>query len=181
MCSTWAVKPGGPYRRRCVVAAQADAQQPVEAEEVVHVRVGDEHVRDAQQLLVGQGREIAEIEQQRPWLELEVDVEPGIAKRLVHEFGGKYGAHGGELMISCAVLSRLDGVTMKIQVECYAGYRGEQEPRAFTLGDRRLEVTAIQDRWLAPHHPASDGDTYILRHDESSGEWTLGAFRKGVE
>lgn len=75
---------------------------------------------------------------------------------------------------------------MLIAVECYAGYRGEEEPRAFVLGTRRLEVTAIQDRWVAPDHryfkvAASDGDTYILRHDEQTGAWTLGAFRRGIE
>ena len=73
---------------------------------------------------------------------------------------------------------------MKLQVECYAGYRGEQEPRVFSLGERRLEVLSILDRWLAPEHryfkvAASDGDTYVLRHDQASGEWTLGAYRKG--
>ncbi|KPK18046.1 MAG: hypothetical protein AMJ67_12015 [Betaproteobacteria bacterium SG8_41] len=75
---------------------------------------------------------------------------------------------------------------MKLKVDCYAGYRGEQEPRAFALGERRLEVMSILDRWLAPDHryfkvAASDGDTYVLRHDEESGEWTLGAFRKGTD
>lgn len=75
---------------------------------------------------------------------------------------------------------------MKLKVECYAGYRGEQEPRAFIVGERRLDVVAIQDRWLAPDHryfrvTASDGDTWVLRHDEASGDWTLGAFRKGSE
>ena len=72
---------------------------------------------------------------------------------------------------------------MKIRVECYAGYRGEQEPRAFTLGERRIEVTSIVDRWLAPDHryfkvTGSDGDLYVLRHDEATGDWTLGAFRR---
>ena len=38
--------------------------------------------------------------------------------------------------------------------------------------------------FLVPEHryfkvAASDGDTYVLRHDEASGEWTLGAYRKG--
>ena len=72
---------------------------------------------------------------------------------------------------------------MKIRVECYAGYRGEEEPRAITLGERRMEVRAILDRWLAPDHryfkvAASDGDVYVLRHDEATGDWTLGAFRR---
>lgn len=75
---------------------------------------------------------------------------------------------------------------MKIQVECCAGYRGEEEPRAFSLGERRLQVVSLLDRWLAPEHryfkvAASDGNTYILRHDETRAEWELGAFRQGVE
>ncbi|HTM31417.1 MAG TPA: hypothetical protein VL263_08935 [Vicinamibacterales bacterium] len=73
---------------------------------------------------------------------------------------------------------------MRIQVECYAGYRGDQEPRAFTLGERRLDVREVQDRWAGPDYRyfrivASDGDFYVLRHDGNTGEWTLGAFRKG--
>lgn len=73
-----------------------------------------------------------------------------------------------------------------IRVDCYAGYRGEQEPRAFVLGEQRLDVVEIRDRWLAPDYryfkvAASDGNTYVLRHDELSGEWTLSAFRKGPD
>jgi hypothetical protein len=67
---------------------------------------------------------------------------------------------------------------MKIRVECYAGYRDEQEPRAFTLGERRFEVLEIIDRWLAPEHryfkvKADDGRTLVLRHDTASGDWEL--------
>ncbi|OGA35716.1 MAG: hypothetical protein A3G80_05555 [Betaproteobacteria bacterium RIFCSPLOWO2_12_FULL_62_13b] len=67
---------------------------------------------------------------------------------------------------------------MKIRVECYAGYRGEQEPRAFTLGERRFEVLEILDRWLAPDHRyfkvrADDGRAFVLRHDSASAEWEL--------
>jgi hypothetical protein len=75
---------------------------------------------------------------------------------------------------------------MKLKVECYAGYRGDEEPRAFALGARHLDVREILDRWVAPDHryfkvAASDGDTYILRHDDATGEWTLGAYRRGIE
>lgn len=67
---------------------------------------------------------------------------------------------------------------MKIRVECYAGYRGDEEPRAFTLGERRITVLEIRDRWLAPDHryfkvKADDGSTYLLRHDAASGAWDL--------
>lgn len=73
-----------------------------------------------------------------------------------------------------------------IRVECYAGYRGDEEPRRFWIGERPVEVAEILDRWLAPDHryfkvAASDGDTYILRHDDATGEWTLGAYRRGIE
>jgi len=71
---------------------------------------------------------------------------------------------------------------MAIRVECYAGYRGEQEPRAFWLGARRLEVRAVVDRWFAPSQrwfkvDAGDGNLYVLRHDEASGEWEIAAYR----
>jgi hypothetical protein len=70
---------------------------------------------------------------------------------------------------------------MPIHVECYAGYRGEQEPVALRFGERRLAVRAVVDRWYSPSQrwfkvEAEDGDTYILRHDEPCGPWELVAF-----
>lgn len=67
---------------------------------------------------------------------------------------------------------------MKIRVECYAGFRGEQEPRAFTLGERRFEVIEILDRWLDPPHrtfkvSVEDKRMFLLRQDAESGEWVL--------
>jgi hypothetical protein len=69
---------------------------------------------------------------------------------------------------------------MKIRVECYAGHRGEEEPRAFTLGERRFDVLAIEDRWLHPEHRyfkvlVDDGRRFVLRHDSTSDEWELAA------
>jgi len=67
---------------------------------------------------------------------------------------------------------------VKIRVECYAGYRGEEEPRAFTLGERRFAIVDVLDRWLAPDHryfkvKADDGSSYLLRYDQASDEWEL--------
>lgn len=67
---------------------------------------------------------------------------------------------------------------MKIRVECHAGYRAEEEPRAFYLGERRFEVLEVLDRWLDPLHryfkvQADDGRKFILRHDTDSGDWEL--------
>jgi hypothetical protein len=73
---------------------------------------------------------------------------------------------------------------MAIRVECYAGYRDEQEPLGFWLGDRRLAVYAVVDRWYAPTQrwfrvEADDGNMYVLRHNETNGDWEIAAFRRG--
>ena len=68
----------------------------------------------------------------------------------------------------------------RVHVECYAGYRGEEEPRRFESKDCRLEVEEVIDRWLDPTHRyfkvrASDDVVYVLRHDVDSGDWELTA------
>lgn len=69
----------------------------------------------------------------------------------------------------------------RIAVDCYAGYRGEETPRRFTLADRAVEVAEVLDRWLAPDHRyfkvrSDDGCTYILRHQVEAGTWEITAF-----
>jgi hypothetical protein len=67
---------------------------------------------------------------------------------------------------------------MKVRVECYAGYRGEETPRRILFDRRSVEVAEIVDRWLAPEHryfkvTGDDDATYILRHDVSTDVWEL--------
>ena len=74
---------------------------------------------------------------------------------------------------------------MDLRVECYAGYRGEQEPRAFRLGERRIAVVEIVDRWMGPDYryfrvSGDDGNLYVLRRDDATAEWTLGAFTRAA-
>jgi hypothetical protein len=71
---------------------------------------------------------------------------------------------------------------LAIRVECYAGHRGEQTPRTLILGDRRVDVAEVIDAWLAPDHRyfklrGTDGDVYLVRHDERSDSWELTMFR----
>jgi hypothetical protein len=71
-----------------------------------------------------------------------------------------------------------------IQVECYAGHRGEETPRALRLGDNRVEVVEVLDQWLAPDHRyfklrGPEGETYIVRHDIVSQRWELTLFERG--
>jgi hypothetical protein len=71
---------------------------------------------------------------------------------------------------------------LSVNVQCYAGHRGEQTPRTLILGDRRIAVVEVLDAWLAPDHRyfklrGADGDTYLIRHDERCDAWELTMFR----
>lgn len=66
-------------------------------------------------------------------------------------------------------------------MECYAGYRGEEEPRRFWLGERAVAVEDVIDRWYEPEHryykvQGDDRGVYILRHDFESDHWDLTLF-----
>jgi len=70
-----------------------------------------------------------------------------------------------------------------IHVDCYAGYRGEETPRTFSLGGHRIEVAEVIDQWLAPDHRyfkvrGNDANTYIIRHDPNADLWELTMFDK---
>jgi hypothetical protein len=71
---------------------------------------------------------------------------------------------------------------LSVNVECYAGHRGEQTPRTLIVGGRRIAVAEVLDAWLAPDHRyfklrGADGDTYLVRHHERTDNWELTMFR----
>ena len=71
---------------------------------------------------------------------------------------------------------------MKIQVECYSGHKADERPIKFSLGNTVLFVDSIQDQWYGPSDLyfrvlADDGNTYVIRHNERTDEWTLASFR----
>ena len=68
------------------------------------------------------------------------------------------------------------------QVECHAGYKADERPVRFRLGDHAYEVREVKDQWYDPDATyckvkADDGNLYILRHSLGDG-WTLQAFRR---
>lgn len=72
-----------------------------------------------------------------------------------------------------------------IKVECYAGYRPDERPLRFQLGDRIFQIESIQDQWYSPaaryfRVNADDGNLYILKHNEHDGVWELHGFRAGT-
>jgi hypothetical protein len=75
---------------------------------------------------------------------------------------------------------------LSLNVESYAGYRGEETPRRIRFGARTVEVVEIIDRWHGPDHryfkiKGSDGAIYILRHDVPRGGWELTHFNRYAE
>ena len=73
---------------------------------------------------------------------------------------------------------------VKVKVEGYSGYKADERPLRFCLGERWYEVLEVLDRWYGPDYSyfrvrASDGSIYILRLAEDSGSWELTAYRPG--
>ncbi|MBX5496715.1 MAG: hypothetical protein IRZ15_15375 [Bryobacteraceae bacterium] len=73
---------------------------------------------------------------------------------------------------------------MRIKVESYSGYKADQRPLRFYLGEQVLNVEEVLDQWYSPDDTwfrvqASDGNVYILKHSfrEEEPAWTLEAFR----
>lgn len=70
-----------------------------------------------------------------------------------------------------------------MHVECYSGYRGEETPRRFWMGERCIGVRRVIDLWLSPDHRyfkllGDDGGIYILRHDAHQDRWELTFFQQ---
>ena len=75
---------------------------------------------------------------------------------------------------------------LRISVQTYAGYKGDERPVSFSRGGRTFQVMVIVDRWYDPDHGcfkvlADDGRTYLLRHDMNDDVWDLVAARNGRE
>jgi len=70
----------------------------------------------------------------------------------------------------------------EICVECHAGYRADERPIRFFLGENPLEISEIEDRWYSPGQDyfrvrASDGNLYVLCRHHGQDLWTLEAYR----
>ena len=74
---------------------------------------------------------------------------------------------------------------MHVQVECYAGRKGDERPVRFRLEGHEYMVEEVLDQWFGPEHVffkvrADDGGVYILRHQTlvPDGDWELVSFRE---
>jgi hypothetical protein len=69
---------------------------------------------------------------------------------------------------------------MKIEVDCYAGRKGDERPVRFRLDGRAYLVEEVLDQWYGPEDAfykvrADDGNLYVLRQQTSvpGGSWDL--------
>jgi hypothetical protein len=72
---------------------------------------------------------------------------------------------------------------MNLRVQCYSGWKDEERPVRFQLGERDYIVEEVMDQWYGPHDAffkvgTDDGNLYILRRTtaEAEEEWSLEAF-----
>lgn len=74
--------------------------------------------------------------------------------------------------------------TLQVRVECYAGYRGDQQPMRFYLKKRCIQAVDILDQWAGPDYRyfklrGDDDGVYILRHSEKNDTWEMTLFDGG--
>ena len=67
---------------------------------------------------------------------------------------------------------------VRIKVDCYAGYTGEETPRRLWIGFKKVKVDEVIDRWVSPDHrffklKGDDGVIYVIRFDPIEWEWEL--------
>ena len=65
-----------------------------------------------------------------------------------------------------------------MRVRTYSGYRADERPLSFEMGERVVEVTDCLDRWYGEGYEyfkvrGGDGDVYILRHGLDADLWDL--------
>jgi hypothetical protein len=66
----------------------------------------------------------------------------------------------------------------KISVTAYSGYRANERPLSFVLGDQRREVKNLIDRWFGQEHDyfkvlADDDRVYLIKWHRDLDVWFL--------
>ena len=78
-------------------------------------------------------------------------------------------------------------IGMKLEVVCRAGYKGEERPVRFRLGETNYFVEEVLDQWYGPDDQyfkvsasGEEGGVYILRRSLAlpGGGWRLESYRR---
>lgn len=73
-----------------------------------------------------------------------------------------------------------------IKVNCYSGFKGEERPVSFIIGEKTFQVVELLDTWYGEGHDyykvsADDRAVYIIRYDREMDEWELTMMESGKE
>ncbi|HVP54856.1 MAG TPA: hypothetical protein VMU45_07665 [Candidatus Eisenbacteria bacterium] len=78
-------------------------------------------------------------------------------------------------------------ITMRLDVECYAGRKPDERPVRFCLHGHAYVVEEVIDQWYGADSTffkvrANDSNVYILRQQTSipDGQWDLVSFRQSL-
>jgi len=78
-------------------------------------------------------------------------------------------------------------MNFELLVECYSGFRADERPLRFAFaaepGAPQYDVEEVLDQWYGLGYQcfkvrASDGNIYILRHEQGEDRWRLDSFRR---
>jgi hypothetical protein len=77
-----------------------------------------------------------------------------------------------------------DKLQKTLKVIAYSGYKANERPLRLILGDKKLEIVRIIDRWIGEDHDyfkclADDGQVYLLKWHRIQDEWHLVASHDG--
>lgn len=69
-------------------------------------------------------------------------------------------------------------LSKRIDIVAYSGYKANERPLYFVLGEKRVGVKAIMKRWIDEDHDyfqvlAEDGKTYVIKRDRDRDLWFL--------
>ena len=67
---------------------------------------------------------------------------------------------------------------MQLIVESYSGYKANERPVKFWIGEKPVFVESVEDQWRSTDAiyfrvRADDGNAYVLKYTEKTDVWTL--------
>jgi len=77
----------------------------------------------------------------------------------------------------------LKNLVMEVRVETYMDEGGVKRLRRVRFDSRQIEITENIDQWYGADYRyfkvrGSDGNLYILRHDENRADWELTMYER---
>lgn len=72
-----------------------------------------------------------------------------------------------------------------LKVNCLSGYKANERPVSFSIGEKEFQVKEILDRWYGPDYAyfkvkTDVGNIYILKYNEQKDHWELEFYQKIV-